>query len=509
MSLFGSSSTSGWLARCFGFAWHLACLVGISWLAVNRPPTAEAIQEDPRERFFEKEIRPIFVEHCYGCHANDAILEGELALDSPQGWQRGGRSGPALVPGDPQTSLLMRVIHYDDSQLRMPPAGKLRLSQIAAIQKWIEEGAFDPRPAIASPTSLPSRALAVEQAHLHWAYRPRATSVIIPWGSQRNAERGHPVDAFIEDRLKEHSLSPLQEATPETLLRRLSLDLLGLPPSRAELEAFLSQDEASRYTEAVDRMLASRRFAEKFARHWLDVARYAESLTLRGFILPDTWRYRDYCIDSIDMNKPWDAFLREQIAGDLLDESTSETLSVEKRQQYQIATTFLLMGNHNLEEQDKPQLEMDVVDEQLDTLGKALLGQTLGCARCHDHKFDPIPTRDYYALAGILRSSNVLQHENVSKWLERPLTLAPDEEEQFRKWEKEKKTLQEAIAMLQKKEPLAMGVVDPSGLPGIVVDDRQAKIIGDWTVSTSVKTYVGQNYLHDGNREQGDRKSVV
>src|SRR5690606_8466255 len=221
-----------------------------------------------------------------------------------------------------------------------------------------------------------------------------------------------PVDRFILAELEARQLEPVGDASRETLLRRAYFDLIGLAPSPEEIDAFLADDSPDAFERVVDRLLASPRFGERWGRHWLDVVRFGESLTLRGLVLPEAWRYRDYVIDAFNADRSVQQMLVEQIAGDLLPARDAV-----QAQRQTIATTFLALGNTNLEEQDKQQLEMDYIDEQLDVIGQALLGQTIGCARCHDHKFDPIPTRDYYALAKILRGTQALEHANVSKWI--------------------------------------------------------------------------------------------
>jgi len=242
------------------------------------------------------------------------------------------------------------------------------------------------------------------------------------------------------------------------------------------------------------------------------VARFGESVTLRGFIFKEAWRYRDYVIQSFNNDVPYDRFVKEQVAGDLLPNQ-----SLKERQRGLIATTFLMLGNTNLEEQDKKQLEMDVVDEQLDTLGKAFLAQTIGCARCHDHKFDPIPTRDYYAMAGILRNVKALEHANVSKWMERPLPLEEAQEAIYRKHEAAVASLQEQIKLAKEnakavaaKSAEVTGPVQPSiiaanELPGIVVDSSQARAIGEWKHSRYSSHFVGDGYLHDLNAGKGEK----
>jgi len=304
------------------------------------------------------------------------------------------------------------------------------------------------------------RALSLAEAQQHWAYRPidrvtvvaqtRAATQRVGAGPVDREQAGLPerwgsIDSLITSRLHAAGLAANPLATRAVLVRRLTFDLHGLPPTPDEIQAFCADRRPDAYERLVDRLLSSPRFGERMARHWLDVARYAESLTLRGFILPNAWRYRDYCIAGFASDRPWDVMLREQIAGDLMSSD-----DLERRQQQLIAVTFLLLGNTNLEEQDKPQLEMDVIDEQLETMGRACLAQTLGCARCHDHKFDPIPTRDYYALAGIFKASTVLQHDNVSKWVERPLPLPADQAAEYERLESELHRLDDEIARLER-----------------------------------------------------------
>jgi hypothetical protein len=261
----------------------------------------------------------------------------------------------------------------------------------------------------------------VEEGRSHWAYQ-LPQSMPVP-KVQDASWPLNPIDDYILARLEATGLRPGPDADRETLLRRLYFDLIGLPPTIVQVDQYLADSNPESYQQLVDRLLASPRFGERWGRHWLDVVRYAESMTLRGLILPDAWRFRDYVINSFNADRPFDQFVREQIAGDLLSWKT-----ISQRRRQLVGVTFLALGNTNLENQDKEQLRMDVVNGQLETIGSAFLAQTLGCARCHDHKFDPIPTHDYYALAGILRNTKTLEHANVSKWLEAPLPQSADEE---------------------------------------------------------------------------------
>ncbi len=350
-------------------------------------------------------------------------------------------------------------------------------------------------------------------AHGHWAYQPIAKPT---FPAVRNARwLQSDLDRFILASIEEAGLRPAQDAEPQVLARRIYQDLTGLPPTPEELNEFISaarRNRAHAVAGLVDRLLASPRFGEHWGRHWLDVVRFGESVTLRGFIFHEAWRYRDYVIDAFNEDRPFDEFAREQIAGDLLP-SAEQPLAV--RQRRLIATTFLALGNTNLEEQDKNQLDLDVVDEQLDTLGKAFLGQTLGCARCHDHKFDPIPTRDYYAMAGILRNARLLKHANVSEWLETPLPLSPEEEATFRRHESELAALEAELKSTRdalkardgsgSSESQRPGIVAPSELPGLVVDSSRARAVGDWKHSTYSGRYVGDGYWHDQNQGKGTK----
>lgn len=460
--------------------------------------------------FFESKIRPVLVEHCYACHSRQAEsagkLRGGLRVDDREALRRGGDSGPAIVPRDLEASLLIAALRHDGSDYKMPPSGRLPAAIIADFESWIGRGAPDPRQAVADS----SKPLVHSANPLrHWAYQP-TKSVAVPaieTAYDRQWIRTD-LDSFIAASLRQHNLARNGTATSSTLLRRLSFDLRGLPPSPEELDDFLNHDAPDAWERSIDRWLASPRFGERWGRHWLDVARFAESLTLRGFILPEAWRYRDYVMAAWNADRSLGDFIREQIAGDLLPHST-----LEQAQRQRVATTFLAIGNTNLEEQDKQQLVMDVVDEQLDVISKAFLAQTVTCARCHDHKFDPIATRDYYALAGILRNCQTLEHDNVSKWLEFPLPVEPALEAELKRHEQalatnadRLKSARDALKSVN-GEPASSNsaIVALKDLPGIVVDDAQAKRVGDWMHSQHTKPYVGDGYLHDRDESKGQK----
>jgi mono/diheme cytochrome c family protein len=478
-------------------------LLAAGWIFALAQPlgAAEAVAE-----FFEKRVRPVLVERCYECHG-EKKQKGGLRLDGAAVVQKGGDSGAVLVAGQPEKSLLIKVISWSDPDLQMPPKNKLPDAEIAALTDWVKMGAPDPRTnqpsAISSSPSQPTN---------HWAYQPLKKST--PPVVKNAAWPRSDIDRFILAPLEAKQIQPVADADRATLLRRAYYDLIGLPPTPEQIDAFVNDKSPEAFAKVVDQLLASPQFGERWGRHWLDVARYAESVTLRGFIFKEAWRYRDYVIDAFNNALPFDQFIREQIAGDLLD---SKSISEKRRRM--IATTFLALGNTNLEEQDKAQLRMDIVDEQLDTIGKAFLAQTIGCARCHDHKFDPIPTRDYYAMAGILRNTKTVTNANVSGWLELPLPVEAEQEKVFAEHEKQVAALQAEIkkakdvakALAGKSSEPKAGrdfqptVVLASALPGLVVDSSQAKPVGDWKHSQFSKHYIGDGYVHDDLKGKGEK----
>ena len=461
-----------------------------------QPPTAADLD------FFEKKVRPILAERCYSCHSQQSKkLKGHLLLDSPEGWLKGGDTGPAMVAGDPDKSLLIEAVRYKNPDTEMPPKGKLAENEIELLVRWVRMGA--PAPHVEVSPATVAKKMDVEAGRKHWAYQP-IRHQIVP-GVKDAAWPRNEIDRFILASLESKGLHPTADAEPLTLFRRVYFDLTGMPPTPEQIEAYANDSAPNRYEQLVDRLLASPQFGERFGRHWLDVARFGESLTLRGFVLQDAWRYRDYVIESFNQDRPFDHFMQEQIAGDLMP---AESI-IEKRRQL-IGTAFLAIGNTNLEEQDKKQLELDVVDEQIDTMGRAFLGQTIGCARCHDHKFDPIPTADYYALAGILHSTQTLEHSNVSKWLDMPLPMEATLEAPLKKHETAIAVLEEKVKQAKAAQAKAgksggngEGDVPVAGLPGIVIDDPQAKRVGVWKESRTVHPFIGAGYLtDDGNRAE-------
>ncbi|MES2596768.1 MAG: PSD1 and planctomycete cytochrome C domain-containing protein [Verrucomicrobiota bacterium] len=340
--------------------------------------------------FFESKIRPVLVEHCYECHSVEAgKSKGGLVLDTKQGIRAGGDSGPAVVPGDAGKSLLLSAVKHSDPDLEMPPKSPRLPNQIIAdLESWIAMGAPDPRESAVKVAERPP--VDVESGRRFWSYQKPKMPAGVAGG----------IDGFIRARLKEQKLTAAPEATPRVLLRRLCFDLIGLPPTPAQMEAFQKGGEAE-YARIVDELLQSPRFGERWGRHWLDVARYAESNGRESNLtFPHAWRYRDYVIDAVNADVPYDRFITEQIAGDLLPAKDE----AERARQF-ISTGFLAIGPKGLNEMSKAQFAADVADEQLDAVTRAVMASSVACARCHDHKTEPFSMEDYYALAGIFKST--------------------------------------------------------------------------------------------------------
>jgi hypothetical protein len=385
------------------------------------PPTAS-----PRDiAFFETRIRPVLLRRCFDCHGPDSENEAGLKLDSLAAMLTGGRSGPAIKPGEPDNSLLVLAVRHDPATPDMPPKTKLPLREVADLAEWIRRGAHWPGQ---KPTRVPNRPTADPDAFPynqasrdHWAFQP-PTATALPAVSLRN--RGairSPIDHFLLSRLETARLEPAQETDRRTLVRRATLDLHGLPPSPRQVRRFLADTRPGAFARLVDRLLASPRYGQRQGRLWLDVVRYADSNGMDdNLYYADAWRYRDWVIERFNADWPFDRFLVDQIAGDLLPGVPGEPVS--EAYARVIATGFLTLGPKMLAEDDPTKQQMDIVDDQIDTLGRATLGLTLGCARCHDHKFDPVPTSDYYALAGIFKSTQVMLSFRVdSKWNARAL----------------------------------------------------------------------------------------
>jgi hypothetical protein len=377
-------------------------------LAQTLPPTPSGqspVITDQQRAFFEAKIRPVLVTKCYSCHSAKAKeVEDELLLDTPQGVRKGGVDGAIIVPGNPDKSLLIQALRYTNKDIQMPPddgGGKLPDSVISDFVTWVKMGAPDPRDAGPLTAAAPAapKVWDTTAARKWWAFQ-QLQSPMVPAVVDSGWSRGD-IDKFVFDALAKKNIKPVADADKTTLIRRVYFDLIGLPPTPAQVDAFVNDGSPEAYQNVVDTLLASPQFGEHWGRHWLDVARYAESTGKDlNVTFPNAWRYRDYVINSFNNDKPYNEFVREQIAGDLLPAEDPTTKS-----QMMIATGFLAIGPKGLDEQVPRQFALDLADEQVDATSQAFLGLTVSCARCHDHKFDPIMQRDYYAMAGIFLST--------------------------------------------------------------------------------------------------------
>jgi len=370
-------------------SWILDLRLPIFFAALLLPSlcTLAAELSSSQTQFFENKIRPILVNNCYKCHSQQAEkVRGGLLLDSREGVLKGGDTGPAIVPGDPENSLLIKAIRYTDPDLQMPPKdAKLLDAEINYLTAWVRMGAPDPRTA---PAGITTRADAGKK---HWAWQP-LTQPSVPEVHDLTWPKS-PIDNFILQKLEEKHLKPNPAADKRTLIRRATFDLIGLPPTPEEVEAFVSDDSVEAFAKVVDRLLASPQYGERWGRHWLDVARYSDTKgqvkrQREDFHYPFAWSYRDYVIRSFNEDKPYNVFIIEQIAADKLPATARNPSNL-------TALAFLTVGDRFME------MPNDIINDRIDVVTKGFLGLTVTCARCHDHKFDPIPTMDYYSLHGI------------------------------------------------------------------------------------------------------------
>lgn len=347
--------------------------------------------------FFESKVRPLLIERCYECHG-DKKQKGGLRLDSQPGWQAGGETGAVIVPGDPARSLLIEAIRYTNEDLQMPPKERLNAAGVAILTEWVQRGAPDSRasaPALSAPKPV---AMTLAQARAHWAFQPisdPAAPNSPPFSTTPQSD--HPIDRFVRARLAAGKLVPNPRADPRTLVRRAYLTLLGLPPSFDRVEQFVTDPSPAAFAALADRLLARPEYGQRWGRHWLDVARYSdttEKSTDGERRIPFAHTYRDYVIEAFNTDRPFDRFVLEQIAADRLPAGENPDLR---------ALGFLTVGRRFEGNLEAPQL---IIDDRIDTIGRGVLGLTFACARCHDHKFEAIPTADYYSLYGILASSH-------------------------------------------------------------------------------------------------------
>lgn len=366
-------SPRGWMWIALGLA------LGGSALLVAAPPE----RDDEGVEFFEKKIRPLLAANCYACHSQQSEKpQAGLRLDTTEGLLKGGNSGPAILPGDPEKSRLIRAVRYIDSSLRMPPASQLPAAQVAVLEAWVKMGA--PVPRQERPSTL---------ATSHWAFQPVKSPPIPAVKSKLWVQS--PVDAFILAKLESKGLSPALAADKRTLIRRASYDLIGLPPTPEEVSAFLADKSPAAFAKVVDRLLASPQYGERWGRHWLDLARYANTKgDTPGLdpISPHAFSYRDYVIRAFNEDLPYSQFILQQIAADQLDLGGDKGVLA--------ALGFITVGRRFLNNIH------DTIADRIDVVTQGLMGLTVSCARCHDHKYDPIPTRDYYSLYGIFANSS-------------------------------------------------------------------------------------------------------
>ena len=366
------------------------------------PGQARALDEAAAIELFEKKIRPVLVERCYKCHSGGAKkLKGKLRLDNREGLLKGGESGAAITPGKPAESLALSALRYEE--LKMPPGGKLPDAVANDFETWIRLGA--PVPAsFGSPAALAAEETPIDwKAEAgFWSFRP-LTDYPVEKVPGRIPARNR-IDSYVFSRLAAEKLQPAGEADRRTLVRRLSYNLIGLPPTPAEINDFVKDKDPRAWQNLVTRLQASPHYGERWGRHWLDVVRYADSNGAdENKSYPLAYHYRNYVIDAFNQDRPFDEFVREQLAGDLLPDARDAAITNRRL----TATTYLAMGIKIDAERDGEKKRSDIIDEQIDTISRSLLGVTVACARCHDHKFDPIPTKDYYAMAGVLRSTEL------------------------------------------------------------------------------------------------------
>jgi len=441
--------------------------------------TAPPAQEPSREglEFFERKIRPALTENCYGCHSQKSRKpQGGLLLDSIEGMLKGGASGqPAIIPGDPEKSLLIKAIRQTDARLQMPMGGKLPDQVIKDFEAWVKMGAPAPRASSTAASNQP--AYNFEEARKFWSFQPVKDHQ--PPKVKNETWVKSPIDRFILAKLEEKGLKPVADADKRALVRRATFDLTGLPPTPEEVEAFLRDSSPNAFEKVVDRLLGSQAYGEKWGRHWLDVARYADTAGDNSdYPVTAAYRYRNYVIESFNKDKPYDQFIREQIAGDILARHSSPRVDgrlpegeedeveipgakkpsaeeIEKSRQEKIIASGYLAISRRFGSRNK---EMNLtIDDTIDNLGKAFLGLSVSCARCHDHKFDPIPQRDYYALYGVFNSirysfpgAEIYPHP-----AEMVALVGGKEAENFYKQQKELSEIDDAIERLKSERGVA------------------------------------------------------
>ena len=422
--------------------WLLSAVASLAGAEDAAPPKPDA----EGVAFFEAKIRPVLVERCYQCHsAGSEKIKGGLRVDHRDGMVKGGDAGPSVVPGRPDESPLIEAIRYGDEALRMPPKTPLPPEQVADFETWVRMGAPDPRDAAPSADGPPAPKMDIEKARSFWSFRP-VVDPPVP-AVKDPAWPKNEVDRFVLARLEAAGLAPVAEADRPTLIRRATFDLTGLPPAPEEVDAFLLDGSPDAFAKVVERLLASPAYGERWGRHWLDLVRYADTAGCNSdFPVPTAYKYRDYVISAFNTDKPYDRFLKEQVAGDLLPGEPKETEAERK-----IATGYLAIARRFGSSPTEFHLTLD---DAIDNIGKAFLGLSVSCARCHDHKFDPVPQADYYALYGILDSSKFAYPglENARRVRDFVALGSPEEAEGLRKHETEVYDLEVRLRRLNKEK---------------------------------------------------------
>ena len=406
-------------------------LTSFAILMLSALPVARAEPTPSQIQFFENKIRPVLANNCYKCHSQQAEkVKGGLLLDTKEGLLKGGENGPVIVPGDPEKSVLIKAVRYSDPDLQMPPprggGKKLSDSEVADLVAWVKMGAPDPRVATAAEKAWS------DASKKHWAWQP-VSKPAVPEVKDASWPKT-PIDNFILAKLEEKELKPNPPADKRTLIRRATFDLIGLPPTAEEVEAFVKDESPDAFAKVVDRLLASPHYGERWGRHWLDVARYSDT---KGQVrrqredanYPFAWTYRDYVIRSFNEDKSYNVFIIEQIAADKLPATAHNPANL-------AALGFLTLGDRFMEMQN------DIINDRIDVVTKGFLGLTVTCARCHDHKFDPIPTKDYYSLHGIFASCAEPENEPVIS----KIVAGSDYGDYYKKrmdLEREKKTIED------------------------------------------------------------------
>ena len=432
-------------------------LTATCWLLLAHLAAATSIYADEGIDFFEQKIRPVLVDRCYSCHSANAAakknLKGGLLLDTRETLRMGGESGPAIIPGKPRESLLIAAIRHES--LEMPPKEKLSAQVIADFEKWVQIGAPDPRDELVATTT----GIDIAAARRSWTYQtpklpPEPTIANNKWPRSM-------IDRLLLANLESNHLTPAPPANKRTLIRRAAYDLLGLPPTAAEITAFLSDDSPNAFARAVDQMLRSPDFGIRWARHWLDNVRYAQDDPTCAANDNGTFSigpYRDWVVKSFNQDLPYDQFIRLQVAGDLIPMEDPELINADG-----LTATGIWGLAHLIEGNDKEKVIADFVDEQLDVLGRTFLGLTISCSRCHDHKFDPISQEDYYALSGVFYSSHIFTFKGKSARtrhrIQQRAVSTKTEQDQLTEDEKQLANIEAQIAPLEKKHSKALELI--------------------------------------------------